>query len=163
MHISTLTCLFLSLLAPGKFCAIQLSTPVARCQDLPFPPIAVNAAAVAKMIEADLLTHSSSIGTRSITPEEFLKQDGEKALKWCQDEQDGVPLWLPNGEVDYFETKDWQSTSTVKAEDVRQSLIIGGPSGKKESSPLLQARLAAMAGWAQVREARTNNRSVGDY
>lgn len=72
-----------------------------------------------------------------------------------------MALWRPGAPLNdstaamyhrYDDTSRCQPMSTVKMDDVRESLIIGGPSGKKESSPLLQARLAVMAALANVRK-----------
>lgn len=72
-----------------------------------------------------------------------------------------MALWRPSDPLNdstasmyhrYDDTSRRQPRSTVEMDDVRESLIIGGPSGKKDSSPLLQARLAVMAAWANVRK-----------
>lgn len=80
----------------------------------------------------------SSIATRSTQ---------DDALNWCRTEKGGVPLWYPNKDSDF---KDLGQPGLVRVNDVREALLVGEPAGKKETSPVLQARLAAMAAWAQV-------------
>jgi hypothetical protein len=71
----------------------------------------------------------------------------DNALNWCREKKNGVPLWYPNSQ------SNWEYLSEpgeVHASDVRESLLVGGPTGQEKSTPVLQARLAAMAAWAKV-------------
>jgi hypothetical protein len=99
------------------------------------------AVAVAPLIDpssAALNDPGSSIATRSTQ---------DDALNWCRTEKGGVPLWYPNKDSDF---KDLGQPGLVRVNDVREALLVGEPAGKKGTSPVLQARLAAMAAWAQV-------------
>lgn len=71
-----------------------------------------------------------------------------ETLEWCEKDQEGIPLWLPDYHVDY---KDTSKPGKIRVNDVRDFLITGQVSGVKKSGWFQQARLAAMAAWAQVR------------